>query len=414
MMSRIVKKTFSILMLLLIVFAYTISPIPVSAATKEPETLGELRQELANLKKQKADNDAKKQSTKNEISQKERAIKKAEEDITQAESDIEAAEVEIQESNERIAGLKVQTENILKVLQQLQSENVYLEYLSDSESITELIMRISAIEQITSSNQKNLEDLEALIKKNEQLKKDLAQKQKDLAAKIDSYENAIKQLHGNLESYDKFALDINTEIKVKEENVNVYIEASMKKYGKIVDSARLDELLDVPYNAGWLKPLNKGSVTSLEGYRTDPITGKQYSFHSGIDIGKNAEGTNVYAAAAGTVSGIVNRYSCGGNMLYITVTVGGVKYTTYYYHLLKINVKVGQIVTQNTVIGTVGGGSTAKKNGGYDGCTTGAHLHFGVAKGWYSGSIPTSKVIVPPGFNNKVGYSWSTRTAYYG
>ena len=401
-------------MLLLIVFAYTVSPVPVSAAAKEPETLGDLRQELANLKKQKADNDAKKQSTKNEISQKERAIKKAEEDITQAESDIEAAEVEIQESNERIAGLKVQTENILKVLQQLQSENVYLEYLSDSESITELIMRISAIEQITSSNQKNLEDLEALIKKNEQLKKDLAQKQKDLAAKIDSYENTIKQLHGNLESYDKFALDINTEIKVKEENVNVYIEASMKKYGKIVDSARLDELLDVPYNAGWLKPLNKGSVTSLEGYRTDPITGKQYSFHSGIDIGKNAEGTNVYAAAAGTVSGIVNRYSCGGNMLYITVTVGGVKYTTYYYHLLKINVKVGQIVTQNTVIGTVGGGSTAKKNGGYDGCTTGAHLHFGVAKGWYSGSIPTSKVIVPPGFNNKVGYSWSTRTAYYG
>ncbi len=398
-----------------LLFVYLVTPVsPVVAASKDPETLGELRQELAALKKKKADNDSKKDSAKKEITQKQNAIVQAQADITQAESDIEEAEEEIEASNKRIEGLKEQTDKILKVLQQLQNENIYLKYMTDSSSITDLVMRIAAVEQITSSNQKNLEDLKTLIKKNEQLKVDLAQKQKDLAVKIDTYQKAIANLNEDIESYDQFALDIDTEIKVKEENVNVYIEASKKKYGKIVDSARLDELLSSPYNAGWLKPLNKGYVTSLQGYRTHPVTGQKYSFHSGIDIGKNAEGTSVYAAAAGTVSGIVERYRCGGNMVYVTVNVGGVKYTTYYYHLLKINVKVGQIVTQNTVIGLLGGGSTAKKNGGYDTCTTGAHLHFGVAKGWYSGSIPNSKVIVPPGFHNAKGYSWSSRTAYYG
>ncbi len=412
MIKWVLKKTFPLFMILAVLFSYTMSPIPVTAADKEPETLGDLKAQLSDLKKQKAQNDAAKQSTKDEIRQKENAVKKAEQDITKAQSDIEEAEEEIEESNQKIADLKVQTENVLKVLQQLQSENVYLKYMSDSSSITELIMRISAVEQITSSNQKNLEELDALIKKNEQLKKDLAAKQKELSSKIDEYQKAITKLNGNLETYDKYALDIDTQVKTMQEQVDAYSKLCKESANSYLgDKEKLSDCTDVPYNAGWLKPLNKGSVTSLEGYRTDPITGRKYSFHSGIDIGKNPEGTSVYAAAAGVVSGIVNRYRCGGNMVYITVTVGGVKYTTYYYHLLKINVKVGQVVNQSTIVGTVGGGPSTWS---YDTCSTGAHLHFGVAKGWYSGSIPTSKVIVPPGFNNKKGYSWSVRTAYYG
>ena len=403
-------------MLILLIFSYIVAPMPVKAAgiIKDPKTLGDLQSNLAELKRQKAENERKTEAAKKEIQDKKNAIKNAEKEITQAEADIEAAEKKIEESNARIEGLKEQTEKILKVLQQLQSQNVYLRYLSDSSSITELVMRIAAVEQITESNQKNLKELEVLIKENEQLKKELAEKQKNLEAKIVEYQKAIEKLYGNIESYDKFELDIDTQIKLAQDQVDDYEKKSKDKYGKIVPSATLEELSDIPYNAGWLKPLNSGVVTSTEGYRTHPITGVKYSFHNAIDIGRNAEGTPVYAAAAGIVSGIVRRYSCGGNMVYVQVVVGGVRYTTYYYHLLEINVKVGQTVTQNTIIGKVGGYSTSTSHGGYDTCTTGAHLHFGVAKGFYSGSIPTSSVIVPPGFNNKVGYSWSTRTAYYG
>lgn len=416
MIKKIAKSTFSILMIITVLFAYTVSPMPVEAATTtEPKTLGDLKNNLAALKKQKADNEASQKYTESQIKEKQAAIANAEAEITQAEADTIAAEEKIEESNEKIAELKVESENLLKFLQQIQSSNVYLEYLSDASSITDLVMRVSAIEQMTSYIQDSLGNLEQLIKENEQLKIDLAKKQEELEAKIGNYQAKITTLYGNLESYDKFALDIDTQIKVAQQQVNEYSKlCASSKNSYLGDNELLTDCVDVPYNAGWLKPLTKGRVTSTFGWRYSPITGKGYEFHSGIDIGGNAEGTPIYAAAAGVVSGIVEKYSCGGNMVYINVTVGGVKYTTYYFHLLTINVKVGQVVTQNTVIGTQGGYSTSKSHGGYDGCTTGTHLHFGVAKGYYSGSIPKTSMITPPGFNNVKGYSFSSRTAYYG
>ena len=410
MRKKIMKGTFVFLMIFSVLFSYFVNPAPVIAKPFEQQTLGDLQNELASLKRKKAENEAQKEETKKQIQAKKNAIAQAEKDIDQAEKDIEEAEEKIVASNKRIEGLKEQTEKIMKALQQLQNKNVYVEYVSDASSITDLVMRLAAIEQITSSNQKNLDDLKALIKQNEQLKVDLAEKQKYLEKKIPEYQSAIESLYGNLESYDKFELDIDTQIKTAEENVKDYEQRSIKKYGTIRKDVLLLDLMD---SSSWLKPLNKGTVTSLQGYRTHPVTGAKYSFHSGIDIGGNAEGTPVYAAAGGKVSGIIYRYKCGGNMVYVDVVIDGKPYTTFYYHLLTINVKVGQTVNHQTVICSVGGGSTSTSRGGYDQCTTGAHLHFGVMNGYYSGSTPASRVIVPPGFRNAKGYSWNTRTAFY-
>ena len=102
-------------------------------------------------------------------------------------------------------------------------------------------------------------------------------------------------------------------------------------------------------------------------------------------------------------------------MLYVDVMVNGVAYTTYYYHLLRFNVNVGDVVSQGTILGWVGGWSTSTAHGGYDYCTTGAHLHFGVAKGFYNGySIPRNNVITPPGFPNQYGWRYNSRTDMYG
>ena len=83
-----------------------------------------------------------------------------------------------------------------------------------------------------------------------------------------------------------------------------------------------------------------------------------------------------------------------------------------YYHLLDFNVSIGDVVTQDTIIGWVGGWSTSTEHGGYDNCTTGSHLHYGVAKGYYNPStgIVRSNVITPPGFPNSKGYSFYSRT----
>ena len=403
-MNKHLRKSISIF-LLITVFAWIVSPIQAKAA---PETLGDLKNELDALKQKKANNSSNKQNAQNQIAANQQAIAKAEADITQAGHEIEEAEAKIQESNKKIAELTEETKKLLVFLQKMQSQNEYLEYISGASSITDLVMRINAVEQITDYNQDFLGKLEALIKENKKLKKDLAAKQKQLEKQIQNYQATITKLTGDIQSYDKYALDIDTQIRTMQAQVDSYVNlcANSPKH-ELGDAELLSDCTSTPYNAGWLKPLNYGIITSEIGWRWG-------SFHNAIDIGGNYEGTPVYAAAAGTVAGIIWKYYCGGNMLYINVEVGGQKYTTYYYHLYTINVSVGDVVTQNTQIGTVGGYSTGTAHGGYDSCTTGAHLHFGVAKGYYTGWINRDNVITPPGFPNSKGWSFNSRTAYYG
>ena len=404
-MNRI-KRISAYSLIALVALTWIISPIQVSA--KDPETLGDLKAELADLKQQKATNDANKQNAQSQIRANEQAILNAEAGIAQAEGEIQEAQAKIEESNEKIEDLKEETKNLLIFLQQMQSQNEYLEYISGASSMTEMMMRISAVEQITNYNQDFLTRLENLIKENEQLKVDLAQKQKDLEVAIGNYKSSITSLYGDIESYDKYALDIDTQIKTMQNQVNAYVKLCASSANSYLgDDELLSDCTNVPYNAGWLKPLNYGVITSEVGWRWG-------SYHNALDIGGNSEGTPVYAAAAGTVAGIVWRYSCGGNMLYINVNVGGKKYTTYYYHLYTINVSVGDVVNQGTVIGTVGGYTTSVSYGGYDSCTTGPHLHFGVAEGYYNGTIYRSTVITPPGFPNQYGYRFYSRSDYWG
>jgi murein DD-endopeptidase MepM/ murein hydrolase activator NlpD len=110
---------------------------------------------------------------------------------------------------------------------------------------------------------------------------------------------------------------------------------------------------------GLIYPVN-GPITSGFGYRTDPVTG-QYQLHAGIDFGVGT-GTPIHAAKAGTVifAGTETGY---GN--YTCIDHGG-GFSTCYAHQSKIEVTVGQTVTQGEVIGLVG--ST--------GYATGPHLHF--------------------------------------
>lgn len=86
--------------------------------------------------------------------------------------------------------------------------------------------------------------------------------------------------------------------------------------------------------------------------------------HTGIDIGA-PRGSSVMAADNGTVTEA--RYAGNyGNC--IRIDHGGGSMITLYAHLLKMNVKVGDVVTKGQVIGTVG--STGR--------STGNHLHFEV------------------------------------
>ncbi len=409
------KKLFSKILVIGFLF---LSCIPCVQASEEKQTLGELKSLYQQKLKEQEENNNKTEEAKAEIAAKEAAIKKAEGEIHAAEAEEERVQEEIDESNKRIEELTEEVKKILLYLQQMQSQNVYVEYVSGASTVTDMIMRIAAVEQISDYIQTTIDNLQAEIKKNEELKQELIEKQEKLKKQAEEYKKVIEARYKDISEYNQNALDIDEQVK----SLKTKLDSAKEKCAKYApdkgDNAIISEdcVQKVTYgdgtvivNDGWMKPLTHGIITSVLGSRWG-------SFHTGLDIGGPSpfEGTPIYAAAAGVVSGKTYHYSCGGNMLFIDVNVGGQAYTTYYYHLLDFNVEVGDVVDQNTILGWVGGYSTSIEHGGYDYCTTGAHLHFGVATGYYNGySISTSRMIVPPGFPNTKGWSFSSRYQMY-
>ncbi len=386
-----------------------------NSQAKTANTLRELRQELSNLQAQKKSNENAKRMSEQEKIEKSQAIYNAYNEIEVAKGKIEEATIKIKESEDKIAEVTDETEELIRYMQIMNGENAYLEYIADSGSLTDMMMRLSAVDQISEYNREKLKGLENLIKENEQLKIDMANYQVQLNNNITSYENRIKNLDAKLIEIAEITDSIDDQIKNQKALIDYYVSYGCKEDEDLV------KCVSIANNSGWLKPLSKGKVTSPFGYRSDPFTGKK-KFHNGIDLAGISLGSPVYAVASGTVAGITRKSSCGGNIVYLHSYINGEAYTTYYAHLLDVKVKVGDAVTADMAVGTLGGGgATLKKNGGWDTCSTGAHLHFGVAKGFYLGggkdgysSYNTflAKGINPPGFPAQGAWFYS-RTQWF-
>ena len=225
-----------------------------------------------------------------------------------------------------------------------------------------------------------------------------------LNSQIDSLASEIKSLNNRLDDYLDIQMDIDDEIDSTKELIDYYEDIGCK------EDEDLDECVSVRGDTRFRKPLTKGVVTSYFGYRTHPVTGKKNSFHTGVDIGGNKEGTSIYSLANGTVAKIIRKSSCGGNSVYIHHTINGKKYTSAYLHLLTINVKVGDKVSNTTVIGTVGGGKGTKK---WDKCSTGAHLHLGLGTGWYGNTYTSYSKWVANLINPKEALNLPNKKVYW-
>ena len=133
-------------------------------------------------------------------------------------------------------------------------------------------------------------------------------------------------------------------------------ESNMLSSVGALESAREVSIPILPVNA---------PISSAFGMRNDPFTGKQ-KFHKGVDLAAPA-GTPIVAALPGRVISVSND-SGGYGKTVLVEHEGGLQ--TRYGHLESINVKVGDAVTSDDVLGKVG--STGR--------STGAHLHFEVIR----------------------------------
>lgn len=119
------------------------------------------------------------------------------------------------------------------------------------------------------------------------------------------------------------------------------------------------------------------------GIITSPYGPRKGGFHYGVDIG-NKRGTSIMAAASGIVVKVVSgcvegRTNCGGRYGNYIVVEHSNGTRTFYAHLSRTSVAVGQSVSQGESIGALG--STGR--------STGPHLHFEVENANGSKMRPT-------------------------
>ena len=369
-----------ILMLIVMLIMILVPSYKVNA-----QTLQDLYDELEELKEKQKIAEGNKNITTEQIDRYNKEINNVYASIDQTKKDIETATETIVISEKEINEKKDETDQLLKFLQVSSGENVYLEYIFKADSYTDLIYRYSIVSQLTDHNNTLMMELETLITELEESKIMLAEKQEDLEKQSKELASKIATLKSNLKELNEEGTTIAEDIEAKQQDIDYYESKGCKR------NEKLSSCVYVPSASGWKLPIYGGWVTSeYQIVRTDCYGCGGYS-HRGIDIGAS-EGTPIYAAATGRVAYIVSRSSCGGNMVYVYHTVNNRPYTTVYMHLLTINVKTDDIVTTNTVIGTSGGYSTSGMplsqcsisfvgRGGYDRCTCGGHLHFGVATG---------------------------------
>jgi murein DD-endopeptidase MepM/ murein hydrolase activator NlpD len=140
--------------------------------------------------------------------------------------------------------------------------------------------------------------------------------------------------------------------------------------GKVADQLSTNRgLREVLYALPSLMPIPNYTVTSDFGVRRHPISGKTH-FHTGVDLLSETGDEKVHPVKPGVVV-LAQFHAQYGNMVVVRHTNG---VESLYAHLANINVKLGDKVTPESVLGNIG--STGASS-------TGKHLHLEILIGGY-------------------------------
>lgn len=349
MMKKIFKRSIEFVLII-----YLVLPVGVNAAVI---TYGQILDDLANAQAELNKNQQSINNNKNQMNRDNASIRSLKQEIEEMSIEADKLREEIEEANNNIDKKKEQTKSIVSYLQMSGGENLYLEYVFGTETITDLVYRLAVVEQITEYNEKIVKDLEKLIKTNEKKKKDLAAKEKKYQEKIVAYKSEISKLQSNISALGDLSPGLAQEVKSKQEMVNYYKQQGCKNRS---DRIGID-CATTTANAYFSRPIQTGYVTSFTGYRWG-------SLHRGIDLGSSlGRNTPLYSIGFGVITSI---WQDGSGAKCVNVeykTTNGTYYTAIYGHLSRYgNIYTGMKVDPNTVLGYMG-------DTGY---AFGVHLHL--------------------------------------
>jgi len=400
-----IKRGFQILLVCAMLFNCLYIP------TVNAKTVGDLEKELNQKQTEANETENNIKQTEQQISNTKSSINQSYKDIDRIQNEMIAAAKEIESLNNQIKAKDAETKELVSFLQISEGNNEYLEYIAGSQSMTDFIYRLSVTEQLVDYNKTLISQMDQMIIDTEAKKVELNNKETQLKQMQVTLANQLNSLGSKREDLEDYSQSISEEIKIAKEVLNLYIKAGCKSSDNISTCA--NKIL--PPDTKFWRPLANGYVTSEYGYR-DLYGNGSYAFHYALDLSSsNKYNSAVYSAASGKVVKVLHSSSGGGNQVIIhhNIIANGksTKYTTYYCHLASISVKAGDIVTKNTVIGIMG----------TTGNSTGPHLHFSIAYGyWYTDYSSyytfTSKTVNPRlliNFPSGMRNTWTNRTTAY-
>ena len=266
----------------------------------------------------------------------------------------------------------------------------YWSVLFKADSFSDLLSRLSDVQEVMNYDQNVLDSLrrlrsgiEAKQDYQEQLKEEAEEAKADLQSAKASLDNQRKeanaivvQLQSDMAAQEKL-------LKEKE-NEEAKIQQEIKKKEKELADRLAREAAEAAAKAAaaggssssttwtattggyiWPESVSK-KITSPMGSRNTGIPGASTN-HKGVDIGGVGTTTTVVAAKAGTV--IISKYSSSyGNYVVISHGPGN---TTLYAHMSSRSVSEGATVSQGQAIGVTGN----------TGISRGAHLHYEITEG---------------------------------
>lgn len=299
---------------------------------------------------------------------------------------------ELDEAEARLAELNEKNKERIRAMEE-DGNLSYWSVLFKANSFSDLLDRLSMVEEIAAADQRRLKEMSAAAQavseakdaltaeraEAEAMKAELDAAQAELDVKRAEADALINQLLAKgeefaaaMKEYQRQVQEVVQNIGTKEDELD---EAKKREYQQWLSTSvppttkpsTSGSSPNVPSSSGWIKPCTYKYVSSPYGWREPPTSGAS-SFHSGVDLAA-PQGTPVYAAKSGTVTTACYD-SAGGYMVKINHHDG---FSSAYLHMTNYVVKVGDIVSQGQLIGYVG--ST--------GISTGPHLHFTI---YYNGS----------------------------
>lgn len=407
------KKTKIVSVTTIIALLMTLVALPINTSAK---TIKQFEDEVAKYTKElqdKKDNLAKNDA---EIAQIRSKISSIEKQIAATEEEINSLQDEIEKSNEEIKEKGEESKKIIEYYQISNGDNAYLEYAFGATDITDMIYRLSVVEQLTEYNDNLIKELEELIEKNKAQQKELAQKKVELNSLKESLESERSKIETDSMAIRETMPTIEEQIKAAQANVTYYKKLGCGTNEDIqacqyrIEQSKGGE--STPSANGFYRPIQYGYIT--QGYYG-------YGGHLGIDLSSSDKAIAVYPIATGTVFKIYHdncksgdwrnggncSYGCNGRALVVKIrhNIGGKYIYSTYAHLRSFgSISEGQIVTPFTIIGYMG----------TTGCSTGPHLHLELTScDWnYGGGCtwktyqkstinPTKYVNFPSRWNNR-------------